>query len=260
MIPQKIHQIGPSNKDNWHPLWKPCHESWKNNYEQVILWNDDSDLRKLIKDHLPEFLNLYDSFPCHMMKIDFCKFAILYQLGGYFVDLDVYCYSNFHSTLSSNLYFLEAGYGDYPIENAIICSSKKNIHMYNIMLEIQKRYVFKDVSFPLSLEHNEYILSTTGPHMLSEYYNDKDISLLNCLEFNNHGLAYNKKFKTKHLLTGVWGKEDLRTSKLLNLMHKQRVKNITGYDIDFEKFDFYKDYTKGNYLKKRKTKNLVTYA
>lgn len=252
MIPEKIHIISPS-LENYHPLWVPCYDSWHNHYERVITWNDNSDLRKLVKDHLPEFLNLYDSLPCHMMQIDFAKFAILYHAGGIYVDLDVFCYKNFHKEITEDLYFLEAGYGDYPVENAIICSTKKNKHLYAIMLEIQKRFKSKELKFPLSHEDNEYILSTTGPHMLSEYYlKNKNINKLSCLEYNNHGLSYNKKFKTKHLLTGVWGKDDLKLPEELGNSYKNRVKQITNIEIDLDTFSFYKDYTKGNYLKSKK--------
>jgi mannosyltransferase OCH1-like enzyme len=252
MIPEKIHIIAPSI-DKWHPLWIPCYDSWHNNYDTVITWNDNSDLRKLVKDHLPEFLELYDNLPCHMMQIDFAKFAILYHAGGVYVDLDVFNYKNFHAELTEDLYFLEAGYGDYPIENAIVCSSRKNRHIYNVMLEIQRRFIAKNLSFPLSHDDNEYILSTTGPHMLSEYYeNNNSIKTLSCLEYNNHGLSYNKKFKTKHLLTGIWGKDDLKAPGLLATDYKNRVKKVTSIDIDVDNFSFYKDYTKGNYLKNKK--------
>lgn len=252
MIPEKIHIISP-RLEKYHPLWIPCYESWHKQYNTVITWNDNSDLRKLVKDHLPEFLELYDRFPCHMMQIDFSKFAILYHVGGVYVDLDVFCYKNFHAELKDDLYFLEAGYGDYPIENAILCSSKKNKHIYNIMLEIQKRFKYKELKFPLTHDDNEYILNTTGPHMLSEYYiQNSKISKLSCLEYNNHGLSYNKKFKTKHLLTGVWGKDDLQTPGDLANSYKNRVKKITDIDIDINNFSFYTDYTKGKYLKSKK--------
>ena len=74
MIPKIIHQTGPEEK-YWHPIWKECSQSWKNNFPdfEYKFWTDN-DLRNLIEEQYPNFLNLYDNFPYHIMRVDFARF------------------------------------------------------------------------------------------------------------------------------------------------------------------------------------------
>ena len=75
-IPKIIHQTAPNLKERWHPIWKECQFSWKVNYPspeyKYILW-DDNDCRELVKNKFSKYIEMYDSFPHDIMRIDFSR-------------------------------------------------------------------------------------------------------------------------------------------------------------------------------------------
>ena len=138
MIPKIIHQIAPKNTDRWHFVWDKCWPSWKSKFplHEHILWNDDDDINNLIREMFPQYWDIYQQFPFHIMKIDFAKLCILYKYGGIYTDMDVYCFKNFESLLTHPLCLLEYHNAERittndntsinDIENSIIVSEKEN--------------------------------------------------------------------------------------------------------------------------------------
>ena len=123
MIPKIIHHTGPSNKDNWHPLWFKCRESWLKcfpNHEHRF-WNDE-DIDNLVYNNYPQYWEMYNSFPVHIMKIDFIRFCFMDKFGGIYADLDYYCYKNFEHVLVNDSYVVENPFGNDPIENSLMAS------------------------------------------------------------------------------------------------------------------------------------------
>jgi hypothetical protein len=69
--------------------------------------------------------------------------------------------------------------------------------------------------------------------------------------FNHEPLSYKKEFKTKHMQSGMWGKEikdrfyvirnNNDSSIPIEEYHKYSYKMKTSIDLD--NFDFYKDYS-----------------
>ena len=224
MIPKIIHQTGP-NPDEWHPIWKECQESWKNNFPdfEYKFWTDD-DLRNLVKEKYSQFLDLYDSFPYHIMRVDFARFCILHSYGGIYADLDIYCYKNFYSLLRKDLYILEswAEWGE-EVQNSLMISSpnqkfwEKCMHFSHIIFYSKIHY--SDI--------NDHILKTCGPKLISnildesvkflpkEIFNPKLKNQFNWIYWdkNVHERAMNdydyhkkneKNIITRHYLTGNW--------------------------------------------------------
>ena len=58
----------------------------KNNHE-YIFWDDNKCLELLNK--YPQYKPLYYSFKYGIMKVDFIRFLILYDMGGLYIDCDV---------------------------------------------------------------------------------------------------------------------------------------------------------------------------
>jgi len=123
MIPKIIHQTGPSNISNWHPLWFPCAQSWKNQFPtfEYKFWND-AQIDELVRTEYPDYWEMYQNFPIHIMKIDFVRLCFMHKFGGIYADLDVFCYQNFYSELKESVYLLENPMGNDPIENSLMCS------------------------------------------------------------------------------------------------------------------------------------------
>ena len=129
MIPKIIHHTAPTNTNKWHPIWNRCLDSWKRHFPEPeyvhFMWNDE-DLDKLIHDSYPGFWNLYQSFNCHIIKIDFARHAMLHLHGGIYADMDLFCYKNFYDELDCDTVMLEALAEDEILQNSMMISSQGN--------------------------------------------------------------------------------------------------------------------------------------
>jgi len=216
MIPKIIHQTGPEEQ-KWHPIWKECSESWKSTFPdfQYMYWTDD-DLRNLVKEQYSEFLELYDGFPHHIMRIDFARFCILHSYGGIYADLDIYCYKNFYDLLKRNLYIVES-WGDWgeKVQNSLMISTPNQEFWEKCMF-------FSGVKFLSNHQNNyrDYILESCGPKLISKIL-DPSVKFLPKEMFNpvvknqfNQGyeeaikdfrdLKTNQTVYTRHYLTSTW--------------------------------------------------------
>jgi mannosyltransferase OCH1-like enzyme len=224
--------MGPSNLNNWHPIWKECQDSWKKNFSdfQYIFW-DDNKIKSLVETNYPDILKYYTEFPYHIMRVDLSRFCILHSYGGIYADLDIYCYKNFYNDLVDNLYIVESWeeWGE-KIQNSLMISDKNNNFWIKCMRCCIQKYISKGNGDYSNI--NEYILSICGPKLLSEII-DNRVNLLPKENFNptirnqfnwssgdylgkehlNALIDFNKMNKikdgviTRHYLTGKWPME-----------------------------------------------------
>jgi mannosyltransferase OCH1-like enzyme len=244
-IPKIIHQTAPRDKEKWNPIWEKCHESWKSNFSpnefDHVMWTDE-DIDNLVKDKYPDYYDVYKKFPLHILQIDFVRNCILDQYGGIYADMDMYCYENFYNDLKKDIVLLGALSHDEVIQNALMCSSKQS-SFFKLCAEstIQKFNIFPPLNdliisspnLPENIIVSEYVKEITGPYMLSHIYNafqNKDeIQILSQKEYNPIITEYHSRIKTKHMLTGDWGKE-----------HKNNYDNSFISYKNFKKFNYFK--------------------
>lgn len=269
-IPKIIHHIAPKDRERWHPLWDKCYPSWKTCFPEFrhILWNDEEDIDNLVKDKFPEYLELYQSFPVHIMKIDFARLCMLYEYGGMYVDMDVYCYRNFYNELVEDLYIMEAPYGTEPLENALMICTKNHWFNKKCMEKCLERFEYiskQNIPIPFNSDKDKqyYIGATAGPNLICTVFKENGLSGRNVLPgqiFNNHGMSYHEAFRTKHLLTGLWGKEAIdeldkqSKGKYKTSLKKWYIDEVSKYaympeNITLDEFSVYTDYTNGQFLK-----------
>jgi mannosyltransferase OCH1-like enzyme len=230
-IPKIIHQTAPKNEKEWHPIWKECQQSWKNNFQdfEYIMW-DDEDIRDLVKSDYPKFLDHYDSWPYHIMRVDFARFCILHKYGGIYADMDMYCYSNFYNFLKNKSVYLIESWPEWgeKVSNCLMASSQKN-NFWEICME--KSIVNCDIieNSNISFDKVKFVLNSFGPKYMSKLIDD-EIGILPKekfyqraeFQFNNAGSEYNSEkykkilnefytltqtntdFFTRHCLTSVW--------------------------------------------------------
>lgn len=262
-IPKIIHHIAPADPNRWHPIWQRCYLSWKKHFSdfEFRLWNDQEDIDNLVRKEFPQYWSMYQRFPVHIMRIDFARFCILHQLGGIYTDMDVFCYKNFYHELDGEVHLLPAPYGqqatngDNLIENALMASVPRHNFFKQCMeksLDIFDSQISKiNIQFPLSVFHQALVVNTAGPVLVSNVFSkySTGVKILNPLTYNNHGLSYDPSYRTKHLLTGLWGEEaiDLKSHDEY-IIEISQYSNMSGVTLDT--FDFYTDYTNGGYLKK----------
>ena len=89
-IPKVLHQTWktpqvPAEWRSFRESWLRHHPGWRH-----VLWTDE-DNRRLIAEHHPWFLPVYDAFPRHIQRVDAAKYFILYTHGGVYADLDSEC-------------------------------------------------------------------------------------------------------------------------------------------------------------------------
>lgn len=231
-IPKIIHQTAPKNEKEWHPIWKECQQSWKNNFQdaEYIMW-DDEDIRDLIKSDYPKFLKDYDSLPYHIMRVDFARFCILHKYGGIYADMDMYCYSNFYNFLKSESIYLIESWPEWEekVSNCLIASIPNHPFWEKCMgNSITNFNIIKNSN--LSFDRVQFILHAFGPKYLSKVIYGEEIKILPKekfyeraqFQFNNAGSRYNSEkyekilnefhtliktntnYFTRHCLTSVW--------------------------------------------------------
>lgn len=91
-IPKKIHQIWFQGEDQIPNHHKQKVASWKSLHPKFVYrcW-DEYDIRKLLMNYYPWFVNQWDSYEHMHQKIDTGKYFILDNEGGFYVDMDVEC-------------------------------------------------------------------------------------------------------------------------------------------------------------------------
>lgn len=259
-IPKIIHQTGPTNKNDWHPLWFKCQESWIKNFPdyEYKFWNDE-EIDLLVQTEYPEYWDVYQQFPAHIMKIDFVRFCFMDKFGGIYADLDYYCYKNFEEVLVGETHLVENPFGNDPIENSLMCSVP-NSKFFKACLEKTKQrfnevktFSTDKLNYISSISKNKQygialrpylIFYISGTNLLSSVYRENKslVSTLDGFKFNNLDFSYDPCYYTKHIHTGVWGKENLE------LINKEEY-FASLRNIPVSEYNFYYDYSNGKYKK-----------
>ena len=63
-------------------------DSWLKSPYTYKFYTDD-DLRQVVSDHYPQYLEAYDSFDVFIERVDFARYCILHHYGGIYADIDV---------------------------------------------------------------------------------------------------------------------------------------------------------------------------
>lgn len=170
-IPKHIHQTWkdaqiPERFAQFQQSWQHHHPDW-----QYTLWTDADNLA-LIETHFPWFLPTYLSYPHPIQRVDAARYFIIRKFGGVYVDLDFECLKpvgplidghgcvfGLEPTATANLFGR-----DMTIGNAFIAATPEHpaMHVLTSMLEPYLRNVH-----PM---HEQVILETTGPFMLTHVY------------------------------------------------------------------------------------------
>ncbi|CAH6421261.1 DXD sugar-binding motif protein [uncultured virus] len=207
-IPKIIHHIAPSDIKKWKKDWIECFPSWYKIYPTPeynhIMWNDENDLRDLIKNNFEWFLPIYDNYKEKIMKIDTVRYFILYQFGGIYADLDIKCFKNFYNFLDPEKISIVESPSVYTefLQNSLMISPK-NHHFW---LEVIKEAVISRKMCD--------VLDVSGPRLLDRtlYKYPEDINVLKKKYFNpgsnkyfkNKSTENNNNLYTHHLHTGSW--------------------------------------------------------
>ena len=260
MIPKILHQTAPTNKENWHPLWHKCQQSWLTHFKdfEYRLWNDE-EIDLLVQKEYPQYWEIYNNFIIHILKIDFVRFCFMHKYGGIYADMDYFCYSNFYDELIENIYLVENPYGNDPIENSLMCSEPNHPFWIECMDLVEERFNYYNKKFPhrfqdlklISLDPEKglkirpwLVFGITGTNLISSQARLTNLTIytLPSIFYNNNDMSYNEQYRAKHIHTGLWGKESIAVF----YYDEKHIKTLRNIPLD--EFCFYTDYSNGNYL------------
>lgn len=222
-IKKNIHLIFLRRDENIPPLFRKCeclirdmHPSWN-----ITLWDGETGTN-FLKKKLPEYLDAYNSFTHNVQQADFLRLALVYVLGGFYMDMDI----------------LPLKPLDTLIEHSMVLAEEKTINEATQM-ELNLKYCIRIANYmfggeaghpflrqmldsmaersSVNVTSQQNVLDITGPGLLTDIYWDNidtfpDITLLRnegwgvelsdgCIETCLFG-----KYAV-HLHAGTWRKE-----------------------------------------------------
>lgn len=273
-IPKIIHYIAPADRSRWHPIWNRCYPSWQQHFLDFEhkCWDDNNGINNFVSENYPQYYNMYIEFPVHIMRIDFARFCLLHHFGGIYTDLDMFCYFNFYNELTHSLHIVEAPYGEEFLESSLMISEPGHSFWIDCMelskevfnTTVKKRGI--QIPFNNNLADQHIILATCGPNLICRVWrkwiktNLDKLKALPGILYNNHGMSYHPEYRTKHLMTGMWGKEaiDYLESQFqvlegenldtIYIKEMKRYANLSSIN-SINDLDFYTDYTNGGMKK-----------
>ena len=195
-IPKIIHQTWktkdiPKKYKKWQNSWKKHHPDW-----EYRLW-DDTDLRNLIKNEYPWFLEKYDNYPHMIQRVDAARGFILHKYGGLYVDLDYEAFISMDDALNNkeSVYITSNVNKNEKLQNSLM-ASKPNHKFFEYH---NKELLEQENKNTMNITND--IFETAGPLFLKKIYenykdNNDDIKLLD--------LEYNNGPKAKHHCVQSW--------------------------------------------------------
>ena len=147
MLTRIIHQSWKTNDIPYHVYKKECVDSWKkkNPEWEYRMWTDQ-DNENLVKNHYPQYYDLFMSYRRTIQKADVSRLFYMHKFGGLYVDLDFQCLKNMDLIIASGKINLGRqrmkGYKTNSIPNALMysepgdefwikCIEELKFHQYN---------------------------------------------------------------------------------------------------------------------------------
>ncbi len=222
-IAKNIHLIFLRRDEVVPPLFKQCermirdiHPSW-----DVTLWNEETGIQ-FLRENLPEYVDAYTSFSFNIQKADFLRLALVYALGGFYMDMDMLPLQPLDSLLSHSLVLAEEMTVNETTRKTL--NLKYSIRIANYMFggEAGHPFLRKMVNAmaersSLKVASQQEVLDVTGPGLLTDIYWD------NAGEYSDITLLRNKGWYVEmpdgrketclfgeyavHLHAGTWRKE-----------------------------------------------------
>lgn len=184
-MPKIIHQTWKSRElppefEKWSRSWKKCLPDWE------YKLHTDEDNRNFIKEHFPDFLDIYDNYDKPIKRVDAARYAYMAVEGGLYADMDIECLHDpakllnlsdegkFDAMLANERYSQDGG----QVSNAfLVATTEKGRHLFQEIMKELPRY-----------KNETNVITATGPMFLTSAL--KDIMV--------DGLALNNEAERTH--------------------------------------------------------------
>ena len=131
MIGKVLHQTWktkavPPYFSAWHESFRVC------NPQLEMRLYDDADNRRIVSETVPQLMELYDSFPREIFRVDMARVLYLFRDGGLYADLDFQCLQPFTPIFDGKLQLVLGAMGTdsthpHSIPNAMMASAPREI-------------------------------------------------------------------------------------------------------------------------------------
>lgn len=161
-IPRILHQSWRTVRleqfqKEWQKTWLANHPDWT-----YMFWTD-KDNRRLVKDHFPWFLDVYDALPSNIQRADCARYLYMLLFGGCYFDLDFESLQSLDpliQNVSVALAYMTTDKGsELSIPNAFLASIPGHVFWLYVM-----KYVL--MAFASDQVNTGDAHRTTGPIML----------------------------------------------------------------------------------------------
>ena len=90
-IPKIIHKIWWQGESVIPKVYHSSLKSWRDHHPDwtIIVW-DHASLEAVIRQHFPEYLEMFQGYPRMIQRIDAAKYFILCHFGGVYTDMGMY--------------------------------------------------------------------------------------------------------------------------------------------------------------------------
>ncbi len=167
--PKKIWQTWKSNNPSQVPLklyrytqkWKKLHPD----YEYHLL--DDDEIRTIVREVVPHYLDDYDGFTHTIERVDFARYALLKQQGGVYADLDTNPLKSIDVWVNKN----KIVFGCEPKEHAEKLYGRNKVICNALMISPPGEEFWKDLmDFIIdNYEHRYRPVENTGPLAITKF-------------------------------------------------------------------------------------------
>jgi mannosyltransferase OCH1-like enzyme len=129
---------------------------------------DDNDLRNLVKNIVPQYLQAYDMFSQNIERVDFARYVMMYATGGVYADLDTYPLKSIDKWISMNKIVL----GTEPHEHSFDLYNRETVLCNAFMISPPGQKLWLDFMDYIIENYEPYFLpvETSGPMALTRFY------------------------------------------------------------------------------------------
>jgi mannosyltransferase OCH1-like enzyme len=176
VIPKILHQTSKTIEvpEKWRPLQaklKELHPGWEYRH-----WDDEANL-KLLQDHRPDLLTVYESMPRPIMKADMIRYVYMQLFGGVYLDTD-YEFVRPFPQFDQSLVLPRESADDQPIYlGNCVFGSEAGHPFWSAVLDS----LLADPPGKKTWLDEHGVLALTGPGFLTRIYNEgfsQDLSIL----------------------------------------------------------------------------------
>lgn len=141
---------------------------WKNMHPEFeYRFLNDNDLKKLISDHVPRYLDFYNKCTRNIERVDFARLVMMY-IGGVYADLDTYPIKPIDEWLIKNKIII----GREPLEHARNLYKREIVLCNAFMISPPRQQFWLDLMDFLVRHYEPYNnpVYNTGPIAMTRFY------------------------------------------------------------------------------------------